>query len=266
MTRFFRVTGYFFMSCLVQEWQHRYQRRLLCPRQLGACVRDHILARYTVDGAARRLAVVKRVLSLQTRNPVSLLHQVMACFTASLILLSGCANGPATIHRIGDETDGLNSFVVDYGASRRGAYVKTVHQGGQTVVNICAEPAPDVAVALTSDLTAELGSVPNLGNVKGGAKIVESIIDVARRGQALQIQREALYRLCELQANSGLSADRTMQLYMAVIKAIQAIAYTEFANSKLPPEVKTDILGNIVQGNSLNSLSQSTPSQPTPAQ
>lgn len=156
---------------------------------------------------------------------------------ASLALIWGCSNHPASIHSL---KDGLT--VVDYGTSRRGAYLRE----GKGVV-ICAEPAPDIAVSTNSDLSLSLRSViESAGDISLKNKLNEQIFDLAKRSQALQMQREALYRLCELQANTGMEAKDLVRLYATVIKTSQIIAIKEFANSDAPRDVKDAFLKELV--------------------
>ena len=76
----------------------------------------------------------------------------------------------------------------------------------------------------------------------------EAITDLARRSQTLQMMREALYRLSELQANTGMDPERAAQVYLEVIKAMQAMAYAELGNSALDPQTKRQLLDSIREG------------------
>ena len=165
------------------------------------------------------------------------------------VAIAACANRPAKVHNIAAGA----MYVVDYSASRRGAYIRVVPSSGSNPAKslVCAEPAPDVAVALTADLQAQLKAAQSQVEVDAKAKISEAIIDLARRGQTLQIQREVLYRLCELHVNGGLTNAEVAKLYVEVLKIIQVIAYAELGNSRLPDETKAEILNSIVKGNVL---------------
>ena len=137
------------------------------------------------------------------------LKAVMVSLLCLLACSAGCANQPATVHNVSEQ-----AYVVDYTATRRGAYIRMLPEGAERPRTIiCAEPAPDVAATLTTDLQA--------------------ITDLARRSQTLQMMREALYRLSELQANTGMDPERAAQVYLEVIKAMQAMAYAELGNSAL---------------------------------
>lgn len=173
---------------------------------------------------------------------------LIAGLTSMLAL--GCANLPTKVKSIDDAT-----WVIDYGASRRGAYVRkgpaVPGQPGLSLVTICAEPAPDVAIALTTDLSAKLDTASST-DVEAKARISEQIIDLARRGQSLQMQREALYRLCEFASNTRADATTVAKLYQDVLKTIQAIALSELAHS-LPgsDQEKSKLLNKIIEGDSL---------------
>lgn len=162
-----------------------------------------------------------------------------------LLIAVGCANNPASVHHVNE-----NLYVVDYNASRRGAYVHTfTDETDANTLMICAEPAPDIAVSITADLKAHLQNlISKEASIEARAKIAESIIDLAKRGQTLQIQREALYRLCELHANADLKNEIAAELYLEVIKTIQAIAFAELANSNLSSEAKKALLDDISKG------------------
>lgn len=115
--------------------------------------------------------------------------------------------------------------VVDYSTTQRGAYVRSdIETPGRVLV--CAEPPPDVAVGVTTDLTTKL-NFSEVINPELKANIAEQIIDLAKREQALQIQREALYRLCELHANGVLENKQVVQMYQEVIDIVKLVALAE---------------------------------------
>ncbi len=115
--------------------------------------------------------------------------------------------------------------VIDYSTARRGAYVRP-DVGNPKRILVCAEPPPDIAVGLTTDLTATLNLSETI-KPELGANIAEEVIDLAKRGQALQIQREALYRLCELHANGVLEDKQVIKMYREVINTVKLVALAE---------------------------------------
>ena len=115
--------------------------------------------------------------------------------------------------------------VVDYSTARRGAYVRPAAEDPKKIL-ICAEPPPDVAVGIAANLTAKV-SLPQAISPELNASITEQVIDLAKRGQALQIQREALYRLCELHANGVLTNAQVEKMYKEVIDTVKQIALAE---------------------------------------
>jgi len=162
------------------------------------------------------------------------------------MVTGGCASHSAKIRKI---TDG--AYLVDYDASRRGAYVHVLNKERELDTIICAEPAPDVALAMTVSLQAHLKALlaeAETLDASANLQISEAIIDLARRGQTLQIQREALYRLCELQSNAGLTKEETIALFNEILVAVKAIAIVEVAESDISDFQKGQILSHIMPG------------------
>lgn len=169
-------------------------------------------------------------------------HGALAGSVLVVIATVGCSTRAASIHRIGDSS----AYVVDYLASRRGAYLRPIPADPNSRERwmICAEPAPDVAVAMTTDIAAALKQAAQV-DASGTAKVSEAIVDLAKRGQTLQLQREALYRLCELQVNGSLTREDAIALYTKVLESIQAIAFAELGDSALPEAAKKTFLESI---------------------
>lgn len=119
---------------------------------------------------------------------------------------------------------------LDLQATRRGVFFR---EGGDGSVVVCAEPAPDVAVSSDTAFATGL-TIPQIANITEGqaaleldATTTQQLVDLANRGQLLQVQREALYRLCELQANSGLSNVTIFELYDEVLFTIRIFAMSD---------------------------------------
>jgi hypothetical protein len=133
---------------------------------------------------------------------------------------SGCTSftSPARYH----ELDQAKSYWMDYDVTRRG----TIVSGENSAWKSCAEPAPDAAIGLVAKLEGSL-SVADKGeaNVKG--ELTQSIVKMAEKTQMVMFLREAMYRLCELSINTGLDAEKTKELYAAVIGASLALVEKE---------------------------------------
>ncbi len=152
-----------------------------------------------------------------------------------LSLTAGCEQ--TRIHRSLNNQD---VTVVDYSTDRRGTYIVT-KQSDKSPVYIISEPSPDTAREYKSAIEASLNG---LEGVDGSAKVElsQNVIDLAKRSQTLQIQREALYRLNVLLANGSITEEDAASLYLQVLKSIQVIALAELANSDLPAETKARVV------------------------
>lgn len=82
---------------------------------------------------------------------------------------------------------------------------------------ICAEPAPDVALAKAMELTAKR-SVPQKGDVELQGKLETEVIQLAGRTQIVLFLRESMYRLCEQAANGFLTPAELNVLYGRVLE------------------------------------------------
>ncbi len=145
-------------------------------------------------------------------------------FTILLLVFSFLGCTPSTRETSILQTN-QGASIIDYSTARRGAYVRPAAEDPKKIL-ICAEPPPDVAVGVTAALAAELNFSPNI-NPELRASITEQVTDLAKRGQALQIQREALYRLCELHANGVLTNAQVEEMYKEVIDTVKQIALAE---------------------------------------
>jgi hypothetical protein len=92
---------------------------------------------------------------------------------------------------------------------------------------VCAEPSPDVAVALAEAFSLGLSaSAPNLGQagLSLGAASAESLAELGRRTATVQLMRDLLYRACESYANGAISATG----YAVMLSSIDKFAATLF--------------------------------------
>lgn len=160
---------------------------------------------------------------------------------AGLLLLFGC-NGTKTL-----ELPDTGAMVIDYPASRRGAYV-LLHDKKMYLVS---EPAPDVATEITASLGLSAQAIGQVQDPELKAEYATKVVDLASRSQTLQVLREALFRLAEMGQNTELTANQRAQLFEKVLDSIIVIAATEFAKTNLPPDVKKSFLDS-VQKNSVD--------------
>lgn len=115
-------------------------------------------------------------------------------------------------------------YLIDYDASRRGAYVLPAGSA-----RVCAEPAPDVAIESITKIIAEL-KIPN-SNVDASTQVELStkVVELAGRTQLVLILRESLYRLCEQGLNGTLSNEQINDRYKQVLDTIVLLARSDLA-------------------------------------
>lgn len=144
----------------------------------------------------------------------------------ALAFLSGCAalTPPARTHVL----EAGKPYVIDYDASRRGAYILPADGS----LRVCAEPAPDVALESITKIIAELRLAQ--ADADGNAQIELStrVVELAGRTQVVLILRESLYRLCEQGINGNLSNDQIAVLYQQVLDTIVMLAKTDLAREQ----------------------------------
>ncbi len=133
-----------------------------------------------------------------------------------VVFLSGCSGYNSRAELI--TTDKVD--VVDYDASRRGAYIKK-----DGTIKICAEPAPDVAVAIANQFQFVKG------DTQATLNLTESINKIANRSNTLELMREAMYRVCELHFNTAINKTEAKNLLAQIIDKGFAAAVIELGTS-----------------------------------
>jgi len=155
-----------------------------------------------------------------------------------LLLATGCS-GTRTI-----ELPASGASVIDYPASRRGAYVLV----NNNKLYLLSEPAPDVATEITASLGLSAGTIGQITDPNLKAEYASKVVDLANRSQTLQVLREALFRLAEMGQNTELSVPQRVQLFEKVLDTVILIAATEFAQTDLPDEAKGAFLRDVQKG------------------
>jgi len=93
-----------------------------------------------------------------------------------------------------------------YDASKRGSMTCVDPDGN---VRILAENPPDVAIQSITDISAKVGEIKGVGSVDAALKTQRSIAELGKRTVAVNMMRDALYRLNEMYYSS---VDRTNKL------------------------------------------------------
>lgn len=122
--------------------------------------------------------------------------------------------------------------LVHYDATRRGVYIV---QHGVGDVRIAAEPPPDAAMAVAAEF---IGKVSGMGaQATGGelnAKLNESIVELAGRGQVVTLARDALYRLAEMYVNEAIEKEEYQKQYSKILEMITTLVTAESKRVNLP--------------------------------
>ena len=157
------------------------------------------------------------------------------------LLAPGCARTvpavtrPSEMYSLKEGTDG---YAITYDARGRGAYLarattETSTKNGveetrkKTGLVFCAEPPPDAAANLNAnrevnaavDAMVKLKAVEVAAKGSGGSKDSASseIANVATRTELVLLMRDALYRVCEMNANGVLSDQKAEQVFGNVL-------------------------------------------------
>lgn len=148
-----------------------------------------------------------------------------------LILLCSCS----TTKKIQVSQAENEMTVIDYSATRRGAYILKAMDGRSIIVS---EPAPDVAKEITTSLGLSAETISQIASPELKAAYASKVIDLASRSQTLQVLRESMFRLSEMGASSDLTVNQRVALFTKVLDTVKVIAATELSNSDAPKEVK----------------------------
>lgn len=157
--------------------------------------------------------------------------QKMKSLTLSIatlaLALGGCAVTPSVrVHAI----EPGKPYIVDLDASARAILVLPRADGKGMAV--CSEPSPDVALSAVASMLAQVKLDNPAVDAKTQLEFQTAVIDLSRRSQFLQFQREALFRLCEQGMNQNLSSDQIFQLYQQVMQTSLKLAEAELTKQK----------------------------------
>ncbi|MFA6213066.1 MAG: hypothetical protein WCT03_15280 [Candidatus Obscuribacterales bacterium] len=150
-----------------------------------------------------------------------------AAIVALAITLGGCAVTPSVrVHPL----TANQPTIVDLDASAR-AIIMVPRADGKGM-SVCSEPSPDVAMSAVASMLAQVKlDNPNV-DVQTKLDFQTAVIDLARRSQFINFQREALFRLCEQGMNQNLSSEQIFVLYQQVMQTSLKLAEAELAKNK----------------------------------
>ncbi|OSQ39784.1 hypothetical protein [Thalassospira mesophila] len=160
----------------------------------------------------------------------------------SLLMLGACSNG---IH---DQVVGGNALFGDakVGALSTTASYRTVVAKFDGSSLVCPEPPPDVAIAVTSSLLAQLeaGKGDITGNATLARSVAEKIAPLLKRTTALQFYRDARSYNCFAHMNGALNNEDYKQANDAAMKSVTMLMALEIlkgTDQTLPEEFQAVI-------------------------
>lgn len=149
----------------------------------------------------------------------------MLCLTARivpLVLLSGCASTLGTFFNRPVVEDGVNKAVstISLSADRRTVIVVT--EPGENRAKFCAEPPPDAATGLRSQLEAAIQGKSQSG-LDASGELADSfqtdVTIIAARTASLDVFRTGVYALCQLHLNGAVTDAEVKHLFTELLKA-----------------------------------------------
>ncbi|MDP2697607.1 hypothetical protein [Thalassospira sp.] len=166
-----------------------------------------------------------------------------------LLLLGGCANG---IH---DQVVGGHALLGEakVGALSTTANYRTVVAKFDQASIVCPEPPPDVAVAITSALTASMEvtsqSLDATAKANMARAIAQNITPLLRRTAAIQFYRDARSYNCFAHMNGALDANAYVAANTAALTAATNLMSQEIEQGFEPidPQVMQNDLHKIIE-------------------
>jgi len=140
----------------------------------------------------------------------------------SVLMLTGCASTIGSFFNRPVVEDSVDKAVstISLSADRRTVIVVT--EPGSNRAKFCAEPPPDAAVGLKTQLEAALKAKAESGVEAEGsiADTLETDVTViAERTASLDVFRTGVYVLCQLHLNGAVKGEEVAPLFNALLKA-----------------------------------------------
>jgi hypothetical protein len=147
------------------------------------------------------------------------------------VSLSGCASQLTAFYNRSVVKDNVGSSVatVSLSADRRTVLVGL---NGENQGRFCAEPPPDSATGLKTDLASSLKAGAKSGRLdaeasaefQGRDRAETSVVLLAERTPALDAFRTGVYALCQFHLNGAVSDAQVAELFTRLIQAYEATA------------------------------------------
>lgn len=139
--------------------------------------------------------------------------------------LAACSGPHATVKKLGKgDPNQAETYLATFDATARASVVHV----NQNRAYILAEAPPDAIITSVSEVLGKLnyGKGENAVTAEAQARLAESVTALGKRTAAVNILRDALYRLAEMKQNGALAADEKA-LFTDVLDAAVKIATAE---------------------------------------
>lgn len=129
------------------------------------------------------------------------------------------------------------AYWMSYDTSRRGAWVRVSTDGE---VTSCSEPAPDAAMSYAAGLAGGVKGPGNFEatNIDASASATAALL--SGRDNLVLLAREALFRICEGNANGAIPDTQVPRLVSEVLTQITTIALRDASQTQAIVEAKPD--------------------------
>ncbi|MCB9570383.1 MAG: hypothetical protein H6710_24755 [Myxococcales bacterium] len=184
--------------------------------------------------------------------------------TLALVAPIGCKKTSETVVRpsemytlpANDRSPKDASFAITYDARGRGAYILKHREGG---FRLCAEPPPDAAANTSASREVNAGAealvtlkaieIAAKGNGQSAESAKSEIAEVATRTELVLLMRDALYRICEMNANGVIDNATSERVFRDVLATGRSLG-------------QRDNIGKLVDVLAIVAKSQSTANTP----
>ena len=124
----------------------------------------------------------------------------------------------------GDTSKNCSAGFMVYDATRRGSFYFVDYKTKK--LKVVSEPPPDVVTMLSNELKVKANVLDKV-NIDAKFKAVESIAELGKRTAAVNILRDALYKLAEIKISNDSIDARTERLFLEALKVACQITVTE---------------------------------------
>lgn len=157
----------------------------------------------------------------------------------SLMVAPGCANFSPLVTSRAIPQNGPH--LITYDASRRGTLF-TVENGKVTAA--CAEPAPDTGYDLSNSFKVGGKGGKTPAEVSLDVALTAKVVELAGRDNLVLLTREAMFRLCEAEANGFFKNEAYVKKFGQILNQIAKIADAKKAQAETLGK-QTDALLNM---------------------